>query len=123
ADAGASQSAGRRPPDLAPVIRYGRNRHGSAPLSALRRDIRMTGKVITDNWCQVRAVLPALERALAAGTRAVLQAPPGAGKTTCVPPALLSAPWLNGARIIMLEPRRLAARAAAAFMARARGER
>lgn len=52
----------------------------------------------------------------------VLQAPPGAGKTTGVPPALLDAPWLAGRRVLMLEPRRLAARAAAAYMARGYGE-
>src|SRR5487761_2031225 len=59
---------------------------------------------------------------LATHTRLVLEAPPGAGKTTRVPPALLAAPWLAGRRIVMLEPRRLAARAAAEFMAAQRGE-
>ena len=53
---------------------------------------------------------------------AVLQAPPGAGKTTRVPPALLGAAWLGQQRIVMLEPRRLAARAAARYMARQMGE-
>jgi ATP-dependent helicase HrpB len=67
-------------------------------------------------------VLPALAAALAANTRVVLQAPPGAGKTTRVPLALLDAPWLDGGRIIMLEPRRLAARTAAAYMARTMGQ-
>lgn len=67
--------------------------------------------------------LPALRRALRDGTGAVLQAPPGAGKTTRVPPALLDEPWLAGRRIVMLEPRRLAARAAARRMAAALGER
>jgi ATP-dependent helicase HrpB len=57
--------------------------------------------------------LPALAAALESHTRAVLHAPPGAGKTTRVPLALLHAPWLGARRIIMLEPRRLAARAAA----------
>ena len=52
----------------------------------------------------------------------VLQAPPGAGKTTRVPLALLDAPWLDGQRIILLEPRRLAARAAARRMAASLGE-
>jgi ATP-dependent helicase HrpB len=66
--------------------------------------------------------LPALREALAAAGAAVLQAPPGAGKTTRVPPALLREPWLAGQRIVMLEPRRLAARAAARFMASALGE-
>ena len=66
--------------------------------------------------------LPALREALAAGPYAVLVAPPGAGKTTRVPLALLDAPWRGDRRIIMLEPRRLAARAAATQMARLLGE-
>ena len=66
--------------------------------------------------------LPALHRALATNNRAVLEAPPGAGKTTRVPLALLDAPWLGDQRMVMLEPRRLAARAAAHFMARTLGE-
>jgi ATP-dependent helicase HrpB len=67
-------------------------------------------------------VLPSLEAALAAGRAVVLQAPPGAGKTTRVPLALLNAPWLTGQRLVMLEPRRLAARAAARRMALTLGE-
>ncbi len=67
--------------------------------------------------------LPALRDALRARTAAVLQAPPGAGKTTRVPLALLDEPWLAGRRIVMLEPRRLAARAAARRMAATLGER
>ncbi len=66
--------------------------------------------------------LPALHDALALHANAVLVAPPGAGKTTRVPLSLLGASWLEGRRIVMLEPRRLAARAAAHFMARQRGE-
>ncbi|HEU4629021.1 MAG TPA: ATP-dependent helicase HrpB, partial [Gemmatimonadaceae bacterium] len=66
--------------------------------------------------------LPALRAALREGTSAVLQAPPGAGKTTRVPLALLGEPWLAGRRVVMLEPRRLAARAAARFMARTLSE-
>ncbi|MFL5605906.1 MAG: ATP-dependent helicase HrpB [Gemmatimonadaceae bacterium] len=66
--------------------------------------------------------LPALGSALAGHTAVVLQAPPGAGKTTRVPLALLLAPWLAGQRMLMLEPRRLAARAAARRMASALGE-
>ena len=65
----------------------------------------------------VSAIFEDLERALADRRNAVLQAPPGAGKTTGVPLALLGAAWLQGRRIIMLEPRRLAARAAAFRMA------
>jgi ATP-dependent helicase HrpB len=68
-------------------------------------------------------VLDELGRTLAANNAAVLVAPPGAGKTTRVPLALLDAPWLNGKKIIMLEPRRIAARASAERMARTLGER
>lgn len=67
-------------------------------------------------------LLPDIWHTLAEHRALVLQAPPGAGKTTRVPPALLDAPWLAGRRIIMLEPRRLAARAAARYMARERDE-
>ena len=56
----------------------------------------------------VVASLPALLDALVSGTRAIVVAPPGAGKTTLVPLAMLDAPWLDGRRIVMLEPRRLA---------------
>jgi ATP-dependent helicase HrpB len=67
-------------------------------------------------------LLPRILASLADHPRLVLEAPPGAGKTTQVPPALLDQPWLEGRRILMLEPRRVAARAAAQFMARQRGE-
>ncbi len=70
----------------------------------------------------VTAVLPQLASALEKDSSAVLVAPPGAGKTTLVPMALLDAPWLGGGRIILLEPRRLAARAAARRMASLLGE-
>ncbi|MCC7047698.1 MAG: ATP-dependent helicase HrpB [Alphaproteobacteria bacterium] len=70
----------------------------------------------------VDAALPQLMAALDAGPAAVLVAPPGAGKTTRVPPALLDRPWLGKGRVVMLEPRRLAARAAADYMARRMGE-
>lgn len=65
----------------------------------------------------IHAVLPALKAALAAPGTAVLVAPPGAGKTTVVPLALMDEPWAAMGRLIVLEPRRLAARAAAARMA------
>ncbi|HEY6828780.1 MAG TPA: ATP-dependent helicase HrpB [Gemmatimonadaceae bacterium] len=65
----------------------------------------------------VEPVLPALIDALGSRSAAVLQAPPGAGKTTLVPPALLAAPWRRDQIIVMLEPRRVAARAAAARIA------
>ena len=66
--------------------------------------------------------LPALKRTLAHAPNAVLVAPPGAGKTTRVPPALLDEPWIKGGKILVLEPRRLAARAAARRIAQERGE-
>ncbi|MCW0181666.1 MAG: ATP-dependent helicase HrpB [Zavarzinia sp.] len=67
-------------------------------------------------------VLPELLSVLRAGAAAVLEAPTGAGKTTRVPLALLDQPWAGGGRIIMIEPRRLAARAAARRMADTLGE-
>ena len=80
----------------------------------------MTTKSLPD--LPVTAVLPALGAALAGRNSAVLVAPPGAGKTTLVPLALLDAPWLGQGRIVLLEPRRLAARAAARRMAELLGE-
>ena len=65
----------------------------------------------------IEDVLPSLCRALEAGPNALLTAPPGSGKTTCVPLALLKAPWLSDKKLLLLEPRRLAARAAAHRMA------
>src|SRR5882724_3197234 len=70
----------------------------------------------------VDEALPRLKEALRARNAAVLVAPPGAGKTTRVPLALLDAPWLGGGKIVMQEPRRLAARAAARRMAATLGE-
>ena len=70
----------------------------------------------------VAEVLGEVERALGEAGACVLEAPPGAGKTTLVPKHLLGAPWLAGQRIVMLEPRRLAARAAARRIAALSGE-
>jgi len=70
----------------------------------------------------VLAALPALTAELERRNAAVLVAPPGAGKTTGVPPALLDATWRGDSRIVVVEPRRLAARAAAARIAAVRGE-
>jgi len=70
----------------------------------------------------ITALLPQIGASLAQHPRLVLEAPPGAGKTTQVPLALLDAPWLQGRRIVMLEPRRVAARAAAGFMASQLGQ-
>jgi ATP-dependent helicase HrpB len=69
----------------------------------------------------VAAVLPDLLAALRAGSSAVLVAPPGAGKTTAVAPALLGEAWCRG-EVLLLSPRRLAARAAAERMASLAGE-
>ncbi|UIT36228.1 ATP-dependent helicase HrpB [Xylella fastidiosa subsp. morus] len=70
----------------------------------------------------IDALLPAITTSLSNHPRLILEAPPGAGKTTQVPLALLDAPWLNGRSILLLEPRRVAARNAALFMARQCGE-
>jgi ATP-dependent helicase HrpB len=70
----------------------------------------------------VEEALPALREALAAGSGAVLVAPPGAGKTTRVPLALLEEGWAAGGKLLVLEPRRVAARAAARRMAELLGE-
>ena len=70
----------------------------------------------------IDSALPELVAALGTGSTAVLVAPPGAGKTTRVPLVLGEEPWARGKKIIVLEPRRLAARAAAARMATTLGE-
>jgi ATP-dependent helicase HrpB len=70
----------------------------------------------------IAEALPSLLAALDDRTAAVLQAPPGAGKSTVVPLALLDAPWLGDRRILMLEPRRIAARSVAGRMAQLLGE-
>ncbi len=71
----------------------------------------------------IDAALPELTAALRNRNAAVLVAPPGAGKTTRVPLVLADEPWAGGRRILVLEPRRLAARAAAERMAKTLGER
>lgn len=75
-----------------------------------------------DTDLPVSAILPALHAALADGGNLVLVAPPGAGKTSLVAPSLLDAPWLAGQRILLMLPRRLAARAAAERIAGLLGE-
>jgi ATP-dependent helicase HrpB len=70
----------------------------------------------------IQAVLPQVRAALSGGSSAVIVAPPGAGKTTLVPLALRNELWAAGKKIILLEPRRLAARAAAERMAMLLGE-
>jgi len=74
------------------------------------------------NSLPVDEALPRLKAALSERNAAVLVAPPGAGKTTRIPLALLDASWLKGRKIVMQEPRRLAARAAARRMAATLGE-
>jgi ATP-dependent helicase HrpB len=76
-----------------------------------------------DQTLPIQEALEPLKVALAVSPCAVLVAPPGAGKTTVVPLALMDEPWTAGRRIIVLEPRRLAARAAADRMARTLGEK
>lgn len=76
-----------------------------------------------DTPLPIDAVLDDLSRTLEAHNAAVLLAPPGAGKTTRVPLALLDAPWARAKKIIVLEPRRIAARASADRMAKSLGER
>jgi ATP-dependent helicase HrpB len=71
----------------------------------------------------VDEILPGLLEILRTTPNAVLSAPPGAGKTTRVPPAILGADWMAGKKMILLEPRRLAARYAAQFMASRLGEK
>ncbi|MFB9792018.1 ATP-dependent helicase HrpB [Shinella granuli] len=84
----------------------------------------MTGAIIDRvPRLPVSEVLPSLGDALSAGARAVLSAPPGAGKTTLVPLFLLDQAWRGDGKVILLEPRRLAARAAAGRMASLLGER
>src|SRR5690242_15975485 len=76
-----------------------------------------------DTPLPIDAVLDELSRKLAGRNTAVLVAPPGAGKTTRVPLALLDEPWVKRRKIIVLEPRRIAARASAERMAKTLGER
>jgi ATP-dependent helicase HrpB len=92
--------------------------------TAIATDVAPTGSHyaayslrVTSTHFPITALLPDILASLAIHSRLVLEAPPGAGKTTQVPLALLDADWLQGRRIIMLEPRRVAARAAAGFMA------
>ena len=82
----------------------------------------MTNPQLSSSKLPIHVALPELVTALSACNRVVLEAPPGAGKTTAVPLALLSEGWLAGKKILMLEPRRIAARSAAHYMAAQLGE-
>lgn len=94
--------------------------HGTNPRA--RRTDRYLPRSF-DTPLPIDAVLDDLSRTLEAHNAAVLVAPPGAGKTTRVPLALLDAPWAKDKKIIVLEPRRIAARASADRMAKSLGER
>jgi ATP-dependent helicase HrpB len=82
----------------------------------------LSGALTAAGALPIAAALPALRQAMQTSPNVVLEAPPGAGKTTVVPLVLQSEAWLAGRRIVMLEPRRLAARAAARRMAALLGE-
>ena len=92
------------------LVSRGRARHGWRVTSLLERAL------------PIDAVLPTVLAGLRAHREMVVVAPPGAGKTTRLPLALLDEPWLAGRKIVLLEPRRLAARAAAERMAATLGE-
>ena len=98
--------------------------HLAPPRPRLRGEGSETGQLVRsfDIPLPIDAALPALTAALAARNVAVLVAPPGAGKSTRVPLVLAEEPWARGKKIIVLEPRRLAARAAATRMAATLGE-
>ena len=93
-----------------------------SPASVANFSNELTNNMLDLPQLPVSHVLPDLGRALELGGRAVLCAPPGAGKTTLVPLFLLDAAWRRDQKIILLEPRRLAARAAAGRMASLLGE-
>src|SRR5262245_51651397 len=104
--------------DLTLEARF-RHRSGGAMHACLRlpsRRSRMQSAAMPEPL-PIDPALPELTAALCAGDAAVLVAPPGAGKTTRVPLVLAAEPWAAGKKLIVLEPRRLAARAAAARMA------
>lgn len=92
---------------------------GSLYSSAMRKDLK-SGRILTS--CPIDEILPELKEAVRQHSSVVLQAPPGAGKTTRVPPALLDVIEPRQGRILMLEPRRIAAVSAARWMAGRLGE-
>lgn len=96
--------------------------HDERQAAEIRQPLSSTKMMASKLTFPITELLASICEAMAAHPRLVLEAPPGAGKTTQVPLALLDAPWLQGRRILMLEPRRIAARAAAQFMAQQLGE-
>ncbi|NDC59104.1 MAG: ATP-dependent helicase HrpB, partial [Alphaproteobacteria bacterium] len=92
------------------------------PIPWIARHKSAVTSLVPDFAYPVDAVAPELAAALERGNAAVLVAPPGAGKTTRIPPVLAAADWAAGRRIILLSPRRIAARAAAARMAAEMGD-
>src|SRR5215469_14876868 len=99
-------------------------RTGRRWLQVDRTEARMerSAYLASHSGLPIDEALPALRAALARTPNVVLQAPPGAGKSTVVPLALLDEPWAHGKRLVVLEPRRLAARAVAQRMASTLGE-
>jgi ATP-dependent helicase HrpB len=83
---------------------------------------RLISRAYVKSGLPIDEILPELRAVLQRNRNAVIEAPPGAGKSTIVPIALLEEPWLRGGRIVMLEPRRLATRAVAMRMAATLGE-
>lgn len=77
---------------------------------------------MTADALPIESVIPELVSQLEQHTRVILQAAPGAGKTTRIPLALMAQPWAQGQRILLLEPRRIATKHAAAYMAQSLGE-
>ena len=90
--------------------------------TADRGDARLLQSMTAAGALPIDEALPRIRASLTDATRLVLAAPPGAGKTTRAPLALLEEPWLGGQRIVMLEPRRIAARMAAERMASLLGD-
>ena len=99
-----------------------RDGRGSTQGSSVWRGVEYVVDSINTSF-PVEEIMPAVSASLAANRTVVLSAPPGSGKTSCVPPALMDSAWLGGRKILMLEPRRLAARGAASYMAARLGER
>src|SRR5262245_26718105 len=91
-----------------------------APMLAEGSPVKIAGLV--KSGLPIDEILPELRSVLQRNRNAVVEAPPGAGKSTVVPIALLGESWLRGGKIIMLEPRRLATRAVATRMAATLGE-